>query len=418
MLPAIVEMATEGLPRGRQKVEVADIFREHGNDYRSRHALPLSHLKVIHAIEACRTAHLGGHVEKCDSCGSERISYNSCCNRHCPKCQTLTKEKWLEDRKAELLPVNYFHNVFTLPHDLNPVALCNTEVVYELLFRAAGDTLQEFGSDPKHLGGKIGFIAILHTWDQTLRSHVHLHVVIPAGALSFDGSRWIHPKSKNFLFPVKALSRVFRGKFIDHLGKAYSNGRLIFPGNTRNLGTQEGFKGLLDTLWKTDWVVYSKKPFAGPEQVLNYLGRYTHRVAISNHRILSIENGRVTFTYRDRRDGDKVKRLTLEAQEFIRRFLLHVLPIGFMRIRHFGFLANRIKSRNIRRCREFLGDTQKPPERTEGGPLELLRRLTGIDLTKCPSCKNGTMVLVMELPGPSPYRRRRQRSTSACDDSS
>lgn len=418
MRPAIVEPAAENLPKGRQKVEVADIFREHGNAYRSRYALPPSHLKVIHAIEACRTAHLGGHLEKCDSCGSERISYNSCCNRHCPKCQTLTKEKGLENRKAELLPVNYFHNVFTLPHDLNPVALCNTAVVYELLFRAACDTLQEFGSDPKHLGGKVGFIAILHTWDQTLRSHIHLHVVIPAGALSSDGSRWIHPKNQNFLFPVKALSKVFRGKFLDLLGKAYSNGKLIFPGKARNLGTQEGFKSLLNTLWKADWVVFSKQPFAGPEQVLNYLGRYTHRVAISNHRILSIEDGRVTFTYRDRRDGDQVKRMTLDAQEFIRRFLLHILPPGFMRIRHFGFLANRVKNRNIRQCRELIGGSCKPPERTDGGPLELLKKLMGIDLTKCPSCQNGTMVLIQELPGASPYRRRRRNPTLSSYDSS
>jgi len=243
-------------------------------------------------------------------------------------------------------------------------------------------------------------------------------VVIPAGALSSDGRRWTHPKNKNFLFPVKALSKVFRGKFIDLFEKAYSNGKLIFPGNTRNLGTKEGFKSLLNNLWKEDWVVFSKQPFAGPEQVLNYLGRYTHRVAISNHRIRSIEKGMVTFTYRDRRDGDKVKRMSIDAQEFIRRFLLHILPPGFMGIRHFGFLANRVKNQNIRQCRELIGGYCKLPERTDGTPLELLKRLTGIDLTKCPSCKKGTMVLIKELPGPSHYRRRRRNPALSFYDSS
>lgn len=415
-MPAIPERVVEALPKGRQKVEVADIFRGDGTAYRSLHPLPRSHLKVMRAIEICRTADLGGHIEQCDSCGSERISYNSCANRHCPKCQTLTKEKWLEERKAELLPVGYFHNVFTLPHALNPIALCNTKAIYGLLFKAVSETLKTFANDPKHLGGQVGFIAILHTWNQRLNSHIHLHVVIPAGALSFDGSRWIDPKRKAFLFPVKALSQVFRGKFIHLLEAAYVDDKLIFPGKTEHLGGKKGFKGLIEKLWKQDWVVFSKHPFGGPEQVLEYLGRYTHRVAISNHRLLSIENGKVTFTYRDRRDGDKVKQMRIEAQEFIRRFLLHVLPHGFMRIRHFGFLANRVKQRNVERIRKLIGRDDKPPERADSSPLELLKRLTGVDLASCPFCKSGTMAIIKEIPGP--YQRRRKGTTVPFFDSS
>ncbi len=415
-MSAIPERVVETLPKGRQKLEVADIFREYGDAYRNRHPLPQSHLKVMRAIEICRTADLGGHIEQCDTCRSERISYNSCANRHCPKCQTFTKEKWLEDRKAELLPVGYFHNVFTLPHDLNPIALCNTKILYGLLFKAVSETLKAFGKDPKHLGGQTGFIAVLHTWNQRLTSHIHLHVVIPAGTLSADGSQWIDPKRKAFLFPVKALSRVFRGKFIDLLKAAYEEDQLILPGKTAHLGEKNGFEDLIERLWKQDWVVFSKQPFGGPKQVLAYLGRYTHRVAISNHRLLSIEKGKVTFTYRDRRDGDKVKRMCIEAQEFIRRFLLHVLPHGFMRIRHFGFLANRVKQQNVARIRNLIGKDDKPSERANSSPLELLKRLTGVDLTSCPFCKKGTMVLLKEIPGP--YQRRRKGTTAFIFDSS
>lgn len=398
------------LPTGRQKVEVADIFREYGEAYRMRHSLPQAHLKVMRAIEMCRTADLGGHVEQCDSCRSERISYNSCANRHCPKCQTLSKEKWLENRKAELLPVGYFHNVFTLPHALNPIALRNTKVIYNLLFKAVSETLKAFAQDPKHLGGQTGFIAILHTWNQRLSSHIHLHVVIPAGALSADGRQWIAPKRTTFLFPVKALSKVFRGKFIHLLEAAYADNPLIISRKTDSLGGKEGFESLIEKLWQQEWVVFSKQPFGGPEQVLGYLGRYTHRVAISNHRLLSIENSQVTLTYRDRRDGDKVKQMCIEAQEFIRRFLLHVLPHGFMRIRHFGFMANRVKQQNVERIRNLLGRDDSPPERADASALALLKRLTGVDLVICPFCKKGTMVLLREIPGP---HQRRRRGTTA-----
>ena len=382
---------------GRSKYEMAEIFRHYGEEYRITHLLHPSHLKVMHDIEVCRTAYLGGHIEKCDSCGFERYSYNSCRNRHCPKCQSLTKARWLEARKAEVLPVAYFHNVFTLPHEINPIALCNKKIIFAILFKAVSETLSEFGRNPKNgLGGKIGFIAILHTWDQTLMDHFHLHCVVPAGALSFDGSQWTDAK-KDFLFPVKALSKVFRGKFIHYLEKAFENGELIFPGNTKHLGTSEGFSRLKKQLWEKDWVVYSKKPFAGPEQVLDYIGRYTHRVAISNHRIIAVENGRISFHYRDRKDKDSLKTMTLDVDEFIRRFLLHVLPPKFMRIRYFGFLANRSKKQNLKKCRELLGLSPQLPESTEKTTQELMLQLTGIDLNMCPRCRKGSMIVISEL---------------------
>lgn len=397
MLPALKLPAEQQVPQARPNWEVADIFLDCGGPYRVSHPLPLSHLKIMHAIEVCRTAYLGGHIEKCDSCGFERYSYNSCRNRHCPKCQALTKARWLEARKAELLPVTYFHNVFTLPHDLNPIVLCNKKVVFDILFKSVSETLLEFGRNPKNgLGGKLGFIVILHSWDQTLMDHFHLHCVIPAGALCFDSSRWI-AAHKAFLFPVKALSKVFRGKFIQFLEKAFANGELIFPANTEHLRTQKGFSRLIDQLWKKDWVVYSKKPFACPEQVLDYLGRYTHRVAISNHRIIAFEKGKVSFKYRDRKDNETVKVMTLEAEEFIRRFLLHVVPDGFMRIRHFGFLANRSKKQNLSRCRQLLGLSLELPKPTEKTTQELMLQLTGIDLTKCPCCNQGNMIVIAEL---------------------
>lgn len=381
----------------RPKWEVADIFSFYGEQYRLSHSLPLSHLKVMHAVEVCRTAYLGGHLQRCDSCGFEKPSYNSCRNRHCPKCQTLTKAKWLEARKAELLSVGYFHNVFTLSHELNPVARCNQKVIFDILFRSVSETLLQFGENLENrLGGKLGFITILHTWDQTLLDHIHLHCVIPGGALSFDNSRWI-PARADYLFNVKALSIVFREKFIDYLESAFESGKLIFPGETASLGIRKGFSRLIEELRKNRWVVYSKKPFAGAEQVLDYIGRYTHRVAISNNRIINIAAGNVTFTYRDRRKGSKLKKMTLKAEEFIRRFLLHVLPDRYVRIRHFGFLANRYKKDNIRRCQELMGHSQELPERVEKTTQELMLELTGVDITRCPCCKKGEMIIVKEI---------------------
>lgn len=384
--------------RVKPRWEVADVLRRHGEAYRRAHPLPPLHLKILRALTACRTPALGGHRQRCDICGEERDAYHSCCNRHCPKCQSLAKAKWLQARSAELLPVGYFHVVFTLPHDLNPLILCNKAVVLGILFDAAAQTLLQFGRNPANgLGGKLGFLAVLHTWDQRLLDHFHLHCLVPAGALSQDGRRWIAAQD-SFLFPVKALGKVFRGKFIALLKDAFAEGRLIFPGRTADLGTPGGFAALLGQLYAKKWVVYCKPPFGGPWKVLDYLGRYTHRVAISNHRILDVRDGNVKFTYRDRADGDKVKTMILRAEEFIRRFLLHALPPSFMRIRHFGFLANRCKGRDLQRCRELLGVPialdEAPPVARDEQPCGL----SGEDLKRCPACKVGTMRAVAELP--------------------
>jgi hypothetical protein len=384
--------------RIKPRWEVADILRLYGEAFRRACLLPPLHIKILRALTACRTPALGGHRQRCDICGVERNAYNSCRNRHCPKCQSLAKAKWLEARSAELLPVGYFHAVFTLPHTLNPLILCNKAVVLGILFAAAAQTLLQFGRNPGNgLGGKLGFLAVLHTWDQRLLDHFHLHCLVPAGALSPDGRRWIAAQD-NFLFPVKALGKVFRGKFIALLKQSFAEQRLVFPGRTAALGTPGGFAALIGELYEKDWVVYCKPPFGGPWKVLDYLGRYTHRVAISNHRILDVRDGNVKFSYRDRADGDKVKTMTLRAEEFIRRFLLHALPPSFMRIRHFGFLANRCKGRNLQRCRELLGvpveaDEKHPAagDAPRHGPAQEHPML-------CPFCKAGTMRAVMPLP--------------------
>lgn len=373
-------------------------MRLHGEDYRRSHPLPLTHLKIMRAISACRTPALGGHLDHCGDCGFERPAYNSCRNRHCPKCQALAKARWLQARTDELLPVGYFHVVFTLPHVLNPLILCNKAVALRLLFDAVARTLCTFARDPKHgLGGKIGFLALLHTWDQKLLDHFHLHCLIPAGVLSHDGHRWIHAR-KDFLFPVKALAQVFRGKFIALLKKTYAQQGLIFPGRSESSGTAEGFHALIAQLYLKNWVVYCKPPFGGPRKVLDYLGRYTHRVAIANHRIQSIKDGNVTFAYRDRGEGDRIKAMTIPAEEFIRRFLLHALPTSFMRIRHFGFLANRCKGPDLRRCRKLLGLSPEIPKTQPMTCQELLRKLTGRNPSQCPACKTGLMKVVAELP--------------------
>ena len=350
----------------RGGVELADIFRAYGESYRRNHPLPVSHLKVIEAVERCRTAALGGHIERCDSCGFERPAYNSCRNRHCPKCQSLAKVKWLEKQKSELLPVGYFHLVFTLPHELNGLILTNKKILLSHLFKAVGETLVEFGHT--RLGGQIGFITVLHTWDQTLLDHFHLHCLVPAGALSFDQKRW-SPARKNFLFPVKALSIVFCGKFLDLLKNAFAQNKLLFVGQTASLADPVAFKLLINALRKKSWIVYAKKPFGSPVHVLDYLGRYTHRVALSNDRILSAHNGEVTFSYRDRKDQNRKKTMTLDAHEFIRRFLLHVIPKGFVRVRHFGFLANRSKSLLVK-----VPSTPRPQSRSAQAPPKISSR--------------------------------------------
>jgi hypothetical protein len=393
MLPACQRLAA-----ARRGVELADIFRAHGESYRRAHPLPVSHLKIMQAVERCRTAALGGHLEQCDSCGYERPAYNSCRNRHCPKCQSLAKVKWLDKQKSELLPVGYFHLVFTLPHELNALILTNRKILLSHLFKAVGETLVDFGRT--RLGGQIGLITVLHTWEQTLLDHFHLHCLVPAGALSFDQKRW-RPARQNFLFPVKALSLVFRGKFLDYLKKAFARNKLLFVGQSTYLADTAAFTLLINALRKKPWIVYVKKPFGSPVHVLDYLGRYIHRVALSNDRIVSAYNGAVTFSYRDRKTHDRKKTMTLDAHEFIRRFLLHVIPKGFVRVRHAGVLANRSKGL-LSKCRQLLDLNPALPKLAQKSVHELMLELTGIDITRCPLCEKGTLVLLAALPVPAP----------------
>ncbi len=364
----------------RQSVELADVVRVHGEDFSLTHRLSSQQTRVLADIERCRTAALGGHREHCEACDFERFAYNSCRNRHCPKCQSLTKARWVQDRRDELLPVPYFHVVFTLPHELNDLVLANKRPLLNLLYQAASRTLLQFGQN--RFGGRIGFTMILHTWDQMLRPHFHLHVLIPAGALAADGSRWVRG-DPTFLFAVRALSKVFRGKFLDGLRLLLTHRQL--RSSLRDPGR------LLEPLRRKSWVVYAKKPFSGPEHTLQYLGRYTHRVAISNDRILDLHGNAVTFAYRDRARGDVVRTKTLVAEQFLRRFLLHVLPHGFMRIRHFGFLANRVKTQALARCRALLG-LRPPPPRETTTAAEVVMLMTAIDLSRCPRCGHTPLI--------------------------
>jgi hypothetical protein len=380
-------------------VELADIFRAYGESYRRNHRLPVSHLKVMQAVERCRTAALGGHLEQCDRCGFERPAYNSCRNRHCPKCQSLAKVKWLEKQKSELLPTGYFHLVFTLPHELNSLILVNKKPLINILFQSVWQTLAQFAQH--RLGGTLGITAVLHTWDQTLLDHFHLHCLVPAGVLSFDRHRWVSAR-QNFLFPVKALSLVFRAKFLDSLKKSFEQNKLLFVGQIAPWADARSFDGFLQGLRKKPWVVYAKKPFGSPAHVLDYLGRYTHRVALSNNRICSVHNGEVTFAYRDRKNQDRRKLMTLDAEEFIRRFLLHVIPKGFMRVRHYGFFANHSKD-CLSKCRQLIGLTPAPPPPPQRSTEELMLALTGIDIHRCPLCQKGTLVWVSQLAAAPPW---------------
>ena len=391
-----------GAAHTARRVDLADLVRTHGVAYRQAHRLTRGQHRALRAIAACRTAALGGHTEACDVCGAIRIAYNSCRNRHCPKCQTLAKERWVAARRADLLPIEYFHVVFTLPHALNPLAQGNPRLIYSLLFQAATATLASFGNDPRHLGGELGIVAILHTWGQTLVQHLHLHCVVPGGALARDGARWL-PAKRGFLFPVRALARVFRGKYLAGLQRAFERQALRFAGSVAGLAEPRAFGQFLATLRAHDWVVYAKPPFAGPAQVLEYLGRYTHRVAISNDRLVSVDAGQVRFRWRDYARGNRLKTMTLSAAEFLQRFLLHVLPGGFVRIRHFGFLANRGRTAKLARYRALLAAV--PPEAATGPEpvASLMFRLTGVDITRCPVCRTGRLrVVAVFRPGQIP----------------
>lgn len=339
--------------------EVADIVRQHSDEYLARYGASVDQRRVLRAIANCRTAVLGGHIETCSACEHERIAYNSCRNRHCPKCQAAARAQWMQQREAELLPVPYFHVVFTLPEELTALALQNPRVVYGILFRAASQTLLEVAANPRHLGAEIGFLAVLHTWGQTLMPHPHLHCVVPAGGLAGDGSQWVAGRS-NFFLPVRVLSRVFRGKFLNLLKRAFAKHMLTFHGQLSELADPGHFASRLNRAARREWVVYAKPPFGGPTQVLKYLARYTHRVAIANSRLRNLEHGQVTFRYKDYARGNEQRTMTLTATEFLRRFLLHVLPRGLMRIRHYGFMANRFRQEKLDLCRTLL-DCPSPP---------------------------------------------------------
>ncbi len=376
----------------RPPLEVADLVRAAGEAFieRSRKWICWQHVKVLLAIARCRTAALGGHLDECARCGHRAISYNSCRNRHCPKCQAGARERWLAARQKELLPTRYVHVVFTLPPRVASLALQNKKVIYDLLFRTSAETLLEIAQDPKHLGAEIGFFSVLHTWNQKLGLHPHIHCVVPAGGLSFDHTRWVRSRDAFFL-PVKVLGRVFRGKFIAALRGAFRDGQLSFYGDLQPLAQPKTFAAWLRPLFRQDWVVYSKPPFGGPRLVLRYLGRYTHRVAISNHRLVSFVNDTVTFRWRDSAHHNQQKLLSLSLDEFLRRFLLHVLPQGFVRIRNFGFLANRKRATLLPLCFHLLGPA--PEKQNE---QEVCTKLPN-DTWLCPKC-GGPMVLVERLP--------------------
>ncbi len=384
----------------RPTVEVADVFRRHGERYRQQHRLPVQQLKLMRAIETCRTAALGGHVERCSQCPHQRISYNSCRNRHCPKCQNLERGRWLERRKAELLPVEYFHVVFTIPEQLNALALQNKAVLYRILFQASAQTLLTIAADPRHLGARVGFFSILHTWGQNLLLHPHLHCVVTGGGLGPDGESWISCRP-GFFLSVHVLSRLFRHLFLEALAQAFQDGKLSFHGKLEALGPPRQFQQLLDTLRGMEWVVYAKPPFGGPAQVLDYLGRYTHRVAISNNRFLSLDQEQVRFRYKNYRahQSQQKRTMTLAPGEFIRRFLLHTIPPGFQRIRHYGLLASRHKRKTLNHCRHLLGVAHSDLLPTRDDIAISLAGLTP-DLLRCPQCGTGQMLRIETIPPP------------------
>ncbi len=378
-------------------VELADILKNHIVDYQKTYTLYPEHYKIVSDLLNCRTSFLGGHIARCTECGEERISYNSCRNRHCPRCQYLPREKWIEARSADLLPVKYFHNVFTLPHELNPIILANKKTMLNILFKAVAETLLTFGKNSERsFKGKLGFISVLHTWDQLLNAHFHLHCLVPGGAVSEDWQKW-NPCKNNYLFNIEALSLVFRSKFIDHMKAAYKNNQLHLNGILSPLKQHNRFKQLIGTLYKKNWVVYIKEPIGQPEFILKYLGRYTHRVAISNQRILSLKDGVVSFTRKNRKTNKIVKE-DLPAIEFIRRFLLHALPMKFVRLRHYGYLSSRNKKKNIAQIRKLIGVPAPISKQIAASVQEMMIALTGIDILLCPSCKKGIIKQVCKIP--------------------
>ena len=385
--------------------EVADVFVQYGSAYQQAYGTSLEHRRILGALTSCRTAALGGHRKQCESCGHEVIAYNSCRNRHCPKCQAAARAQWLEARAADLLEVPYFHVVFTLPHRIGPLALQNKRLLYGMLFRAVAETLGTIAGDPKHLGAHIGFLAVLHTWGQQLHHHPHIHCVVPGGGMARDGTHWV-PCRKRFFLPVRVLSRLFRQKFLFALRAAFGRGALCFHGKLETLAETKNWNRLLRDLEAHDWVVYAKPPFGGPAQVLKYLARYTHRVAISNQRLVALENGKVTFRWTDYAQGNHPRTMTLEAGEFIRRFLLHSLPKGFQRIRQYGFLANRVRQQQLARCRELLGRAEEDVARSDTEPVERTGS-TGASTPEapvpdrsCPACHKGRMIVVATIARP------------------
>ena len=376
-------------------------MRVHASDYRRAHLPSAAQEAVLRHIVQCRTAALGGHLDACDSCGHQRLSYNSCRDRHCPKCQGTARAEWITQRLERLLPVPYFHVVFTIPDELNPLALRNKKILFDLLFETASQTLLTLARDPKHLGGRIGFTMVLHTWGQNLLFHPHLHSVVTGGALSCDGTHWIAAR-ENYLLPVAVLSKLFRGKFLAALDRIYREGRLDLAGSTAQLSDLEPWCRFKNGLYEKDWIVYAKPPFGGPEHVFRYLGRYTHRIAISNHRIVDVSEGKVTFTWKDYADGCQKKLLTLEAVEFLRRFLLHVLPRGFVRIRHYGLCASRNVHGKLAAARRLLepglvaesahAATPEPGSSEPQPWWERFLELTGIDVMACPACHTGRLI--------------------------
>lgn len=380
--------------RAKGAAELADIFNLYANSYIKQHQLSKEQYKAVNAIRNCRTAVLGGNVQRCACCGVELISYNSCRNRHCPKCQALAKARWLAARQAELLPLEYFHVVFTIPHELNFLAGYNQAIIYNILVKAAWITICTLGKDKKRLGGLMGMLVALHTWGQVLLQHIHLHCIVPGGALTDE--TWISTKP-GFLFPVRVMSKIFRGAFVKLLRQAYDNNTLKLQGTVADLNQPEIFNDLLNQLMGKDWCVYAKEPFNGAKGAVDYLAKYVYKTAISNNRILSCDNGKVTFSWRDYSDNNKVKIMTLDAHEFIRRFLNHVLPDGFMRIRSFGFLANSCKKKKIKRILSLLNQEPAPATKKESAD-ELMLRITGIDINLCPKCKTGKLQTIKSLP--------------------